>query len=226
MGGIYDKIIVKMTKVWYKNVLDRQNDQCVILDVGIGTASALLQCKDIVQRKNLRIIGIDYNDLYVQAAQKEIQQQEMNSYISVHKCDIYNQEELIRILSLENITQVDSVYFSGSFSLLPDPKSALLSIQRVLKEDNDNSGRVYITQTYQKRPSFFMRKVKPMLKFLTTIDFGQLVTLEEIRDLLEHVDGLTLEQHEVMDDSLDNYWQAAYLSVLVKNGNGNKKVDT
>eukprot|EP00557_Chaetoceros_sp_GSL56_P010966 CAMPEP_0176477038 /NCGR_PEP_ID=MMETSP0200_2-20121128/393_1 /TAXON_ID=947934 /ORGANISM="Chaetoceros sp., Strain GSL56" /LENGTH=215 /DNA_ID=CAMNT_0017872789 /DNA_START=46 /DNA_END=696 /DNA_ORIENTATION=- len=215
-----------MTKVWYKNVLDRQNDQCVILDVGIGTASALLQCKDIVQKKNLRIIGIDYNDLYVQAAQKEIQQQEMNSCISVHKCDIYNQEELIRILSLENITQVDSVYFSGSFSLLPDPKSALLSIQRVLKEDNDNSGRVYITQTYQKRPSFFMRKVKPMLKFLTTIDFGQLVTLEEIRDLLEHVDGLTLEQHEVMDDSLDNYWQAAYLSVLVKNGNGNNKVDT
>jgi hypothetical protein len=83
---------------------------------------ALLQCKDIVQSKNLRIIGIDYNDLYVQAAQKEIQKQQMNSYISVHKCDIYNQEELNNILSSENIQVVDSVYFSGSFSLLPDPQ--------------------------------------------------------------------------------------------------------
>lgn len=62
-----------------------------------------------------------------------------------------------------------------------------------------------------------------MLKFLTTIDFGQLVTVEEIRDLLEHVEGLTLEQHEVMQGSLDNYWQAAYLSVLVKKNSNVEK---
>jgi hypothetical protein len=193
---------------------------------------ALLQCKEIVQSKNLRIIGIDYNDLYVQAAQKEIQEQQMNSFISVHKCDIYNHEELDRILSSENIPKVESVYFSGSFSLLPDPRKALVSVTRVLllpqkknKEDDDdeddvqnsrsNGGKVYITQTYQKKPSFWMKKVKPLLKFLTTIDFGQLVTVQEIRDLLEHVDGLTLEEHEIMPGSVDNYWQAAYLSVLV-----------
>jgi ubiquinone/menaquinone biosynthesis C-methylase UbiE len=149
----------------------------------------------------------------------------MNSYISVHKCDIYNQEELNNILSSENIQVVDSVYFSGSFSLLPDPQKALVSVTRVLKQENDDApnGKVYITQTYQKKPSFWMRKIKPMLKFLTTIDFGQLVTVEEIRDLLEHVEGLTLEQHEVMQGSLDNYWQAAYLSVLVKKNSNVEK---
>lgn len=36
-GSIYDKIIVDMTKVWYRAVLEQQPDHAVILDVGIGT---------------------------------------------------------------------------------------------------------------------------------------------------------------------------------------------
>lgn len=117
------------------------------------------------------------------------------------------------------------MYFSGSFSLLPDPQQALISIQAVLRGESGagagtgtDAGKVYITQTYQKRPSFWMGKIKPLLKFITTIDFGKLVTVEEIRELLENVEGLVLEEHEVMEGSLDNYWQAAYLSVLVKTG--------
>ena len=31
-------MIVKMTEVWYKKVLERQPDGATILDVGIGTA--------------------------------------------------------------------------------------------------------------------------------------------------------------------------------------------
>lgn len=42
VGGIYDKMIVNMTRVWYKHVLEKQNDNVIILDVGIGTASKLL----------------------------------------------------------------------------------------------------------------------------------------------------------------------------------------
>lgn len=36
-GSIYDKIIVDMTKVWYRCVLEQQPDHAFILDVGIGT---------------------------------------------------------------------------------------------------------------------------------------------------------------------------------------------
>ncbi len=38
IGGIYDKIIVSMTEVWYRKVLEKQKRGAVILDVGIGTA--------------------------------------------------------------------------------------------------------------------------------------------------------------------------------------------
>ena len=42
VGGIYNAIIVNMTQVWYKRVLEKQNDGATILDVGIGTAGELL----------------------------------------------------------------------------------------------------------------------------------------------------------------------------------------
>jgi hypothetical protein len=38
IGGIYNTIIVKMTEVWYKQVLEKQTDGATILDIGIGTA--------------------------------------------------------------------------------------------------------------------------------------------------------------------------------------------
>jgi hypothetical protein len=42
IGGIYNTIIVKMTEVWYKQVLEKQTDGATILDIGIGTAGELL----------------------------------------------------------------------------------------------------------------------------------------------------------------------------------------
>jgi hypothetical protein len=59
-----------------------------------------------------------------------------------------------------------------------------------------------------------MTTIKPMLKFITTVDFGQLVTVEAIDEMLNDVDGMDLVEHGIMEGSVDTYWQAAYLSVL------------
>jgi SAM-dependent methyltransferase len=181
------------------------------------TVGALLRCKDIIKEKNLTVIGIDYNNFYINAAQTCIEEQNMTNKISVHAISIYDEEALKKIMASK---KVDSVYFSGSFSLLPDPKGALAAILKVLKP----KGEVYITQSYQKKYSPVMSRVKPLIKFVTTIDFGQLVTVKEIAELLSDVDGLEVKEHDVMRGSLDNRWQAAYLSVLVRSGNGGGKV--
>ncbi len=165
----------------------------------------------------MTVIGIDYNTFYVNAAQTCIEEQEMTGSISVHAMSIYDDKELEKVLAGK---KVDSVYFSGSFSLLPDPKGALASVEKVLKP----KGEIYITQTYQKKYSPVMSRVKPMIKFVTTIDFGQLVTVTEIAELFNNVDGMEVKEHSVMEGSIDNRWQAAYLSILVRNGNGGGKV--
>lgn len=148
----------------------------------------------------------------------------MTKYISVHCIDLYDQDKLQTVLKrCTDDGKVDIVYFSGSFSLLPDPKGALLMTIPFVSKNNDNdkktsSGLVYITQTYQKRVPPLLGSVKPMLKYLTTIDFGQLVKVDEIKNMLndkELIDhGLVLKSHDVIDGSLDNYWQAAYMSIL------------
>lgn len=172
---------------------------------------ALLQCKDIVQRKKLKIIGVDYNKFYVQAAEKAIADQNMSEYITVHTLDIYDEEALQVIMANHSIDKFNNVYFSGSFSLMPDPKEALVKVAKVL----ETKGKIYITQTYQKKTPPLMTYLKPMIKYVTTIDFGQLVTVEQVKQFFQ-VENLELEQHSVIDGSLDNYWQAAYITVLVK----------
>jgi len=180
------------------------------------STGALLRCKDIIKAKNLHIIGIDYNNFYIQAAQQQITQHEMTEYISVHALSIYDDADVQQVITAKGLENVDSVYFSGSFSLLPDPKGALTSILKVLMP----KGKVYITQTYQKKYTPLLAQIKPFLKFITTIDFGRLVTVKEISELLNNVEGLEVEEHEVMEGSIDTYLQAAYLSVLVRSGSG------
>ena len=55
---IYNSIILKMTEKWYRTVLEQLHDGSIILDVGIGTGGALLRCIDLIESKDLKIIGI------------------------------------------------------------------------------------------------------------------------------------------------------------------------
>lgn len=164
----------------------------------------------------------------------------MTKYISVHCIDLYDADKLQQVMqSSTKDGKVDVVYFSGSFSLLPDPKGALLMTLPLLRKSSDDniltkisksasstssssSGLVYITQTYQKHIIPLLGSIKPLLKYLTTIDFGQLVKVDEICNLLNDKElvsnGIVLKSHEVIEGSLDNYWQAAYMSILEVGG--------
>ena len=57
---IYDMVIIRMTKVWYAEVLSRVAEDSKILDVGIGTGTALARNRDLVLQRNLSIVGLDY----------------------------------------------------------------------------------------------------------------------------------------------------------------------
>ena len=59
-ADIYDFLIIRMTKLWYKTVLERVSGGARVLDVGIGTATALVRNKESLERKNIVVVGIDY----------------------------------------------------------------------------------------------------------------------------------------------------------------------
>lgn len=171
--------------------------------------AALIRCKDIIVEKNLKIIGVDYNDLYVNAAKDNISRANLEDYIEVHCASIYDIDRIREYLKNQKL---QTVYFSGSFSLLPDPSSALLTVASLLEDH----GKIYITQTYQRKTPPLVAQIKPLIKYITTIDFGQLVRVQDVEKIFEKTNHvLDVEVHEVMGkDSIDNMFQAAYLSIL------------
>ena len=61
--------------------------------------------------------------------------------------------------------------------------------------------------------------VKPLMKYITTIDFGQLTSEDDALAIFE-ASGLRTVSHEPIAGSLppsvDNYYQLAYLTVLAR----------
>lgn len=217
---IYDIIILRMTEVWYRAVLQRLDDGAIILDVGIGTGGALLRCVDLIKEKNLKVVGIDIDTSYVQAGKLSVQELGLEDRISINVVDVYAGKDTVLELAKklgaeENQSEqfVDAVYFSGSFSLLPDPVKALQLVSKYVKEDGAEKGKIYITQTYQRKTPFFLPYIKPLMKYATTIDFGNLVREEDVLKTFKE-SGLKVLEHEVIPGSVDNAMQAAYLSVL------------
>ena len=180
---IYDTLILRLTARWYAAVLDRVPEGAALLDVGIGTAGALLANADRVQEKRLCITGIDIDPDYVARAHDRLQKSALSEQVEVQRQSVYDHES----------GPYDAVYFSGSFMLLPEPERALRHCASLLKPD----GRIYFTQTIQQQPSRWMEALKPTLKRLTTIDFGRVTYEDEFKAQIGAA-GLALEEFTLL----------------------------
>ena len=172
-AAVYDVLIVKMSTKWYASVLKDLEKNSTLLDIGIGTATALRNNKSIVDAKDLRVAGVDYDARYVKAAERRVAQDaKLRDRVSVVCASVYDGPVLA---ALRPKGGFDAAYFSGSLTLMPDPVEALQAVAAVVRP----GGRVYVTQTYQKRAAPVMRVVKPLLRYVTTVDFGRLTSTEE-----------------------------------------------
>jgi len=214
-SNVYDFLIVKMTTKWYRVVLGRLSSGDRVLDIGIGTASALLDNELILTNKNIQVVGVDYDQKYVNFAKNKIKQKNLQDRIQVHCKSIFD-VDLGTAIKQEKA--YDAAYFSGSWTLMPSPVQALHIASSFVKPD----GKVFVTQTFQRATTPLLSTLKPMLKHLTTIDFGELhyeVDLEEyIQNAEEPVNGisLVLEENSIVPGSIDNNYQAARLLVFKK----------
>ncbi|WP_111415023.1 class I SAM-dependent methyltransferase [Billgrantia lactosivorans] len=182
-GILYDTLILRLTARWYAEVLARVPAGAALLDVGIGTAGALLANAAAVERKELRIVGIDIDADYVARARKRLHDSALAGRAEVRLESIYDHEG----------GPYDAVYFSASFMLLPEPERALRHSAGLLAP----GGQLYFTQTIQLRPSPTMERLKPLLKRLTSIDFGR-VTYEDVFKAQLDAADLALDEFRVL----------------------------
>ena len=261
-SSIYDVMILNLTTKWYETVLNKVDENSTILDVGVGTASALINCKHILKKRNIKVVGIDYDLDYILHAQRSIEKHNLGDYIQVaHRSvyDIWNRNPLSTSTTNDTIkiktNSFDAIYFSGSFSLLPDPIGALQAVMPFLKKEKQTEkqadgnnydsvsdcGNIYITQTYQRCTPPFLPYLKPVMKYFTSIDFGTLITEKQARQMFyEEIpntvrvsvssghglsskspvssssSSLSLQcvEHDIIPNSVNTIFQAAYLTVL------------
>jgi ubiquinone/menaquinone biosynthesis C-methylase UbiE len=146
-------VIIRMTTKWYAAVLADMKTRIGtgsrttphrMLDIGIGTASALAANSEAVVANGVDVVGIDYDAAYIKKADAVIEKAGLRQCVRVHCCSIFEDGLASRLIQ-ENESKFDAAYFSGSFTLLPDPAKAL----QVCRELVRPNGHIYITQTFQ-----------------------------------------------------------------------------
>jgi ubiquinone/menaquinone biosynthesis C-methylase UbiE len=176
---LYDQTFVGLTVGWYREVLERLPRGARLLDVGIGTGGALVRNADLVRQRNLHVVGVDIDPVYLRRCRKLVAKAGLARHVVPKLESIYDHHG----------GPYDAVYFSASFMLLPDPAGALHHAAQMLSP----GGRVYFTQTIHTKRAPVMERVKPMLHRVTTIHFGR-VTYEH--ELVEVVRRAGLQLHE------------------------------
>lgn len=155
---IYDRAFKPLTVGWYASVLGQIQPGARLLDVGIGTAGALVANAKILRDRDIRVHGVDIDADYVARAKEAVADAGLSDRVTVALESIYDHAG----------GPYDAAYFGASFMLMPDPQRALRHVMGRLTPN----GKIYFTQTFQERRSRFLEVLKPMLVRLTTIDFG------------------------------------------------------
>ena len=169
-SAVYDAAIVGLTADWYRAVLERLPQGCRLLDVGIGTGAALVANADLLHDKDVHVTGVDVDAAYVERCRRTIVEKQLDRRIAV------------RLESIDAHTggPYDAVYFSASFMLLPDPAGTLHHLRTLTTP----AALAYFTQTFEHHRSRVVELAKPLLRRVTTIDFGRVTYEEDFRATL------------------------------------------
>ena len=166
-GWIYDRAITPLTAGWYREVLSRLPCGSRLLDVGIGTGGALVRCAALVRSRGIQVVGIDVDHDYLRRCRVNLARAGLTDHVRVCESSVYEHRG----------GPYDAAYFSASLMLLPDPVGAMRQVATQLTPD----GAVYFTQTFHSRRSWWRERVKPAIRYVTSIDFGRVTYEDEFR---------------------------------------------
>lgn len=212
-SAIYDFTFARLTARWYRDVLLRVPAGSRMLDVGVGTASALAMNAPLLLERRIHVTGIDIDADYVRKARQRVAKEGLEDRIDIRLESIYDHQNIAgqsnagrSSTSQANAgsADYDAVYFSASFMLLERPEDALRHVHTLLKP----GGHILFTQTFSERRSRLMEVAKPLLGKFTTMEFGRVTYEDEFLRTLQQ-SGFVLEELVVMKRSAGQSFRLA-----------------
>jgi ubiquinone/menaquinone biosynthesis C-methylase UbiE len=122
-------------------------------------------------------VGVDINHGYVEACKLNFTDYDR---VQIYEKSFYDVKDI-------NSEPYDIIFFSFSFMLMPDKKKALQLAKTLIKDD----GRIVFMLTLNKTRNALFERLKPLIRRLTTIDFGEVVYENDFTELIENA-GLTV----------------------------------
>lgn len=205
LNFLYNVIISDVTKLCYKNCLEHFTENSAILDVGIGNGVMLKNNHQLIKSKNLQITGLDINHNYIKHCERLVQDYSLEDHIDVH-------HESVMDFEPQPGQRFDFILFSMSFMLLSDQPGILGQVKRWLRPD----GEIVFFQTMFQNRSKVIEYIKPRLKFVTSIDFGDVTYDSDFYSLL------TQQELEIKKDELlkQKWFNGQYRLIATQMSNG------
>ncbi len=205
---LYKFIIKDVTNYCYKNSLNYFPSNSTVLDVGIGNGIMIKNYHSLIKSKELQITGIDINKSYLNHCDCLIRTYRLEPYVEIFF-------ESVETYEPQKKEHFDFILFSMSFMLFDNQQLVLDRIKDWLKP----GGKIVFFQTMFKERLRSMEFIKPKLKYITTIDFGELIYEDAFFALLNEKKLTILEDRLIKKE----WFKGEYRMIVtfVENGKRN-----
>jgi len=154
----------------YNYTINKLNNNSKVLDFGCGNGICYNNIKVIenIKNKNLKVIGVDIDKIYINECNNRIVNNHLQDYIETKLINIFDYK------LNDNEEKFDYAIFSESAPVIP---SELLFDfvdyinNNLIKEDGQI---IFINNLSQENNK--MKIIKPYIKYISLIDFGVLLT--------------------------------------------------
>ena len=167
----------------FMHVIEQLKSDSNVFDFGCGNGICYTnrRIKQIIQSKNLKIHGIDINKAYIKKCIKRIKTMDLKKQVLIEYKDVFT------LIIEKEEDKYDYIVLSESAPLIDDELLNMMirhMKEKLLKKD----GQIIFINNLTENSSKFMVWIKPLFKYIISIDFGRILCRQNFENFAKQND--------------------------------------